>query len=131
MGVCLQVYNPFHQILTSNKIPIPYPKNLYICFLILYLKATLQKMASSKVEPAMTKANKELKSSESPLPEVMKFDAATVTVEELVDALKIAGGVIVRNLLTKDELDQIEADVRPWLEKDIPWDGISRHPPKF
>jgi hypothetical protein len=79
---------------------------------------------NEQVVSVATKANKEVKSSKSPLPEVKEFDATTVTVDELVDALKIAGGVIVRNLLTKEELDQIEADVRPWLEKDKPWEGM-------
>ena len=79
-----------------------------------------------KVVPVVTRAiDKEPKSSKSPLPIVKKFDATTVTVDELVDALTVAGGVIVRNLLTEEELDQIEADVRPWLDKDKPWKGTS------
>ena len=81
-----------------------------------------------KAVPTATTANKELKSSKSPLPEVKKFDAATVTVEELVDALKVAGGVIVRNMLRMEELNQIEADVRPWIDKDKPWEGKTRYP---
>jgi hypothetical protein len=81
---------------------------------------------AEKASLKMTKGNKELKSSNSPLPEVKEFDASTTTVEELVDALKIAGGVIIRNLLTKAEVDQIEADVRPWLAKDKPWEGIEK-----
>jgi len=76
-----------------------------------------------KVISNTTKTNKELKNSESPLPEVKEFDAATATVDELVEALKVAGGVVVRNMLIKAEIDQIEADVRPWLEKDKPWEG--------
>jgi hypothetical protein len=87
-------------------------------------------MAPSTVEVEkviynMTQTNKELKSSKSSLPEVKEFDAATATVEELVDALKVAGGVVVRNMLTKAEIDQIETDVRPWLEKDKPWEGTA------
>lgn len=58
-----------------------------------------------KVVTIATKANDELKSSKSPLPEAKEFDATAVTVDELVDVLKIAGGVIVRNILTEDELD--------------------------
>ena len=53
---------------------------------------------------------KELKSSKSPLPEVKNFDAATVTVEELVDALRVAGGVVIRNMLEKEEVEQIEKE---------------------
>lgn len=73
--------------------------------------------------PLSPKAVKELKSSKSPLPEVKEFEATNATVDELVDALKVAGGVVIRNMLTKNELDQIESDVRPWLNKDKPWDG--------
>jgi hypothetical protein len=62
----------------------------------------------------------ELKSSASPIPEVKEFDSATCTAEELVEAIKVAGGVIVRNLLTQEELDQMEKDVRPHLDKDVP-----------
>lgn len=88
-------------------------------------------MSPSAVEvkksvPVAIKDNKELKSSKSPLPEVREFDGATVTADELVDALKIAGGVVVRNILNKEELDEIEADVRPWLVKDKPWEGTTR-----
>lgn len=72
-------------------------------------------------------ADQDLKSSNSALPDVKDFEASTVTINELVDALKIAGGVIVRNLLTQEELDQIEADVRPWLDKDKPWEGTHQH----
>lgn len=64
-----------------------------------------------------------LKSPASPLPTVQEFDAATCTVDDLVAALKTAGGVVIRNLLTPQALEAIEADVRPWLELDKPWNG--------
>ncbi|KAL9074149.1 MAG: hypothetical protein Q9157_004497 [Trypethelium eluteriae] len=79
-----------------------------------------------QVAPVATKAKKELKSSKSPLPEVKEFDAAKVSVDEVVDALKVAGGVIVRNILTEKELGEIEADVRPWLDEDKPWEETRR-----
>jgi len=80
-----------------------------------------------KVLPFVTKGNKELKSSNSPLPEVKEFDAATATVSELVDAMKVAGGVVIRNMLSKEEVNQIESDVRPWLNKDKAWEGNAGH----
>lgn len=83
-------------------------------------------MAPSAIEidqtPILAKVNKPA-SPRSPLPVVQEFDAATVTVDQLVEALKLAGGVVVRNMLSQQELSEIEADVRPWLEKDIPWEG--------
>ncbi|KAK5462462.1 hypothetical protein LTS15_002174 [Exophiala xenobiotica] len=63
----------------------------------------------------------ELKSPASPLPEVKIFDAATATVDELVDALRVAGGLVVRNVMNKDELASLEKDIRPELEKDTAW----------
>lgn len=92
-------------------------------------------MAPSAVEvevPAVTKKSmsmtngplehEALKSPDSPLPEVKVFDASTCTVDELVSALKVAGGVVIRGLLNEGELASLEKDTRPWLEKDKPWE---------
>src|ERR1700761_3148917 len=65
--------------------------------------------------------NRDLKGPDSPLPEVKIFDAASCSVEELVAALRVAGGVVVRGVLNKDELADLEKDTRPWLEKDNAW----------
>ncbi len=105
-------------------------------------------MAPSAVEveaPSITQKSlpivgkhEELKSPSSPLPEVKSFDASTCTVDELVSALKVAGGLVVRGLLNEEELASLEKDTRPWLEKDTPWDDgqfcdlpapIDAHPP--
>jgi len=80
-----------------------------------------ESLAIHSTKKASTQPNTELKSPASPLPEVKTFDAATVTADELVQALRVAGGVVVKNILTKDEVQAIEKDVRPWLEKDKPW----------
>lgn len=64
-----------------------------------------------------------VKSSKSPVPEVREFDSSSATVVEVVNALKIAGGVIVRNFLGMEEIDRILKDVNPYLEADKPWDG--------
>lgn len=63
----------------------------------------------------------DLKSPDSPLPEVKSFDASNCSVEELVAALRIAGGVVVRGVLNAEELAKLETDTRPWLDKDEPW----------
>ncbi|KAK8257509.1 phytanoyl-dioxygenase family protein [Phyllosticta capitalensis] len=47
----------------------------------------------------------------------------TASVEEVVDALKVAGGVVIKNAVAHEDLDVIEKDLRPLLEKDAPWDG--------
>jgi hypothetical protein len=67
----------------------------------------------------------ELKSSLSPMPEVMELHNSTATKEAVVNALKISGGVIIRGLLKAEEVKQIEQDARPWLERDKPWNGES------
>jgi hypothetical protein len=81
----------------------------------------IESPASISSKLAGTQSKTELKSPASPLPEVLTFDAATVTADELVQALRVAGGVVVKNMLTLDEVKAIEKDVRPWLEKDKPW----------
>lgn len=65
----------------------------------------------------------DLKGPSSPLPPVLEFDAGKCTSDELIAALKLSGGVIIRNFLNKTEIATIEADVRPWLDKDKHWDG--------
>ncbi len=65
--------------------------------------------------------NPDLKGPDSPLPQVKSFEASTCTVEEVVSALRIAGGVVIRGLLNKGELANLEEDTRPWLEKDNAW----------
>lgn len=72
----------------------------------------------------------ELKSPASPLPEVKIFNAASATVEDLVEAIRVAGGVVIRNVLDQDELARIERDTRPELEKDTAWgDGMFSNVP--
>ncbi|KAI9731230.1 MAG: hypothetical protein M1834_005423 [Cirrosporium novae-zelandiae] len=46
-----------------------------------------------------------------------------VPVDEVVDALKVTGGVIIRNLVSHEHLDQIEKNLRPYLEADHEWEG--------
>jgi hypothetical protein len=84
-------------------------------------------MSPSAISPPLTPsksiAHDGLKNMNSPLPKVETFHADTVTVDELVNSLKVAGGCVIRGMLKQDELDRIEKDVRPWLDKDKPWEG--------
>lgn len=72
-------------------------------------------------------ASESLKSSKSPLLDVKEFHSSSATVEHVVNALKIAGGVIVRNFLGMEEIDRILKDVNPYLDADMPWDGNQCH----
>ncbi|KAK7890806.1 hypothetical protein LTR67_008017 [Exophiala xenobiotica] len=41
--------------------------------------------------------------------------------DEVADGLKRVGGVIVRGILSQEAIAQIERDMRPHLESDVPW----------
>jgi hypothetical protein len=41
-------------------------------------------------------------------PEVQVFQAATVTIDQLVNAIKLAGACIIRNAVSPDSIDIIE-----------------------
>jgi hypothetical protein len=45
------------------------------------------------------------------------------TPDEIVAGLREVGGVIVRGILSKESLTQIEKDIRPHLEADTPWEA--------
>lgn len=42
----------------------------------------------------------------------------------LIEAIKRDGCVIIMNFTTTQEVDQINSETRPWLEKDAPWKVI-------
>ena len=54
---------------------------------------------------------------------------ATSTADEIVTSLIRAGGCIVRGMVHRSDLAQIETDVRPLLDADKPWAG-SYFPPE-
>ncbi|KAJ5175039.1 uncharacterized protein N7482_000916 [Penicillium canariense] len=64
---------------------------------------------------------KQVRSSKSAIPSVQEFEYSTATVNDIVNALKITGGVIVRNFLGREEIDRIMEDVNPYLDADKPW----------
>ncbi|KAL1627216.1 hypothetical protein SLS56_006455 [Neofusicoccum ribis] len=55
-----------------------------------------------------------------PVPE---YTAATATPDDVVAGLKLAGGVIVRSILSADAIARMEHDIRPHLEADEPWEA--------
>jgi hypothetical protein len=87
---------------SAVEIPIPTPKALTTAF-----------NDDTKSE--------ELKSPSSPLAEVKTFHASSCNVEDLVSAIRVAGGVVIKDMLNKDEIAELEKDTRPWLEQDTPW----------
>jgi hypothetical protein len=63
------------------------------------------------------------KSSKSQLPSLNQIESSSANVKDVVKALKITGGVIVRDFLGMEEIGRILKDVSPYLEADQPWDG--------
>lgn len=80
-------------------------------------------LIDADASPKLDGGSKPVKSSKLPLPEVKEFDSSSATVDDVVNALKIAGGVIVRNFLDMEDIDRILKDVNPYLDSDKPWDG--------
>jgi hypothetical protein len=56
-----------------------------------------------------TKTKEEIEMARATLPKVLALDSKTCTVEEIVDAMKVTGGVIIRNAVSHDTLDLIES----------------------
>jgi hypothetical protein len=64
-----------------------------------------------------------------PLPVVSDLDlrnykSQEALIEDAIKSLKISGGCVIRNLLAKEQLDEIEKDVRPHLDAAEPWNGM-------
>lgn len=66
------------------------------------------------------KPEKALMGPDQPLPHVSEFDfSVAASLENLLDdiarSLKVSGGCVIRNIVRKDVLDQLEVDIRPYL----------------
>jgi hypothetical protein len=64
-----------------------------------------------------------------PLPVVSDLDlrnykSQEALIEDAIKSLKISGGCVIRNLVAKEQLDEIEKDVRPHLDAAEPWNGM-------
>lgn len=64
------------------------------------------------------------------VPNVSDVDLASGTsqeeiVEAIIEGLRVAGGCIIRNMVSKDALDEIEREIRPHLDTAKVWKGIS------
>ncbi|TVY39344.1 Uncharacterized protein LSUB1_G002878 [Lachnellula subtilissima] len=55
------------------------------------------------------------------LPKVQSF-SVDADIEEIIKALKITGGCVIKNAVAKPILAQIEKDIRPHLDSEITWD---------
>lgn len=49
------------------------------------------------------------------LPKVISLDAQTATVDQIVEAMKVAGGLVIRNAVSHEALDKIESRQQPFL----------------
>lgn len=74
------------------------------------------------------KPEKPLMGPDQPLPHVSQLDVSTaVSVEKLLDdivgSLRVSGGCVVRNMIGKDVLDQLDAEITPHLKAAKPAPG--------
>jgi hypothetical protein len=60
------------------------------------------------VPPTRTAA--EAEALKTALPKVISLDAKTATVDQIVATMKIAGGLVIRNAVSHEALDQIESE---------------------
>lgn len=44
-------------------------------------------------------------------------------IEEIIEAMKVTGGCIIKNFVTEEDADEMEKELRPALDADIPWKG--------
>jgi hypothetical protein len=58
---------------------------------------------------APTKIQEEAEKVKKTLPKVVALDANTCTVDEIVEVMKVAGGLIIRNAVPLEALDLIES----------------------
>lgn len=56
------------------------------------------------------------------LPVVQSFPSSAPP-DEVVEAIKLSGGCIIKGLLSNSDIKQIEQDIRPYIEADVPWVG--------
>ena len=64
----------------------------------------------------------------SPVPTVKVVDFKNCNSQEellgeIIESMRLSGGCVVRNLVTREALQEVETEVRPWLEKAEPWHG--------
>lgn len=65
-----------------------------------------------------------------PPPKVPCFDASVASCDEIVKGLILSGGCIVRGMVSQEDLNQIEKDTRPYIQKDKPWTLDDFFPPE-
>lgn len=65
-----------------------------------------------------------------PLPKVQYFDASTASCDDIVQALILAGGCVVRGMVSEENLQRIEQDTRPYIQADKPWTMDDFFPPE-
>ena len=65
---------------------------------------------------------------DSPLPKVADLDSRSYSsqealVQDIIESMRSAGGCVIRHLLNRETLDEIEREARPYLDVAQPWNG--------
>lgn len=71
-------------------------------------KSSFHSSKGSSIPPTQTKG--EAEKIKATLPKVLSLDAKKCSVDEIVEAMKVTGGVIIRNAVSHDALDLIESE---------------------
>lgn len=71
---------------------------------------------ASKSDPATDERSR-------PVPEVPVYDASTAKVEDIIQGMIKAGGIVIRNLISTDILEHVEKDTRKYILADGEWVG--------
>lgn len=69
--------------------------------------------------PAATGGGKKVESA----PQVDSFDASSTTTEQLKASLARNGALLVRNLISGEDMAKVVEDMKPYLQDDTPWEG--------
>ncbi|EXJ83942.1 hypothetical protein A1O3_04609 [Capronia epimyces CBS 606.96] len=87
-------------------------------------------MAPTATYPEGSQAPKVKSVHTPPPPKVHSFDASTASCDQIVQALSLCGGCIVRGMVPTEKLEQIERDTRPYIQADKPWTLDDFFPPE-
>jgi hypothetical protein len=74
-------------------------------------------LKGESVPPMRTAA--EAEALKAALPKVISLDAKTATVDQIVAAMKIAGGLVIRNAVSHEALDKIESEWSTFLLQSV------------
>ncbi|KAI9793231.1 MAG: hypothetical protein M1816_000652 [Peltula sp. TS41687] len=85
-------------------------------------------MAVNGTRPTKEATGQQVMGPDSPLPKVADLDSRSYAsqealVQDINESLRSAGGCVIRHLLSRETVNEIEREVRPYLDAAQPWKG--------